>query len=101
RGQMYDAAASILARQLSQVEGVGGVHVWGSSRPAVRAEINPTVLNAMGLTLTDVAGVLQNANAHQAKGALNDATIRWQVNAIDQLFTAKEYAPLIVAYRNG
>ena len=101
RGQMYDAADSILAQKLSQVEGVGEVHVWGSSRPAVRAEINPTVLNAMGLTLTDVAGVLQNANAHQAKGALNDATIRWQVNATDQLFTAKEYAPLIVAYRNG
>jgi len=101
RGQMYDAADSILAQKLSQVEGVGEVRVWGSSRPAVRAEINPTVLNAMGLTLTDVAGVLQNANAHQAKGALNDATIRWQVNATDQLFTAKEYAPLIVAYRNG
>jgi multidrug efflux pump len=101
RGQMYDAADSILAQKLSQVEGVGEVHVWGSSRPAVRVEVNPTVLNSLGLTLTDVATALQNANAHQAKGALNNDTIHWQVNATDQLFKAKEYAPLIVAYRNG
>lgn len=101
RGQMYDAADSILAQKLSQVEGVGEVHVWGSSRPAVRVEVNPTILNAMGLTLTDVATTLQNANAHQAKGALNNDLVRWQVNATDQLFKAKEYAPLIVAYRNG
>ncbi|HSC56223.1 MAG TPA: efflux RND transporter permease subunit, partial [Nitrospira sp.] len=101
RGQMYDAADSILAQKLSQVEGVGEVHVWGSSRPAVRVEVNPTVLNSLGLTLTDVASTLQNANAHQAKGSLGNDTIRWQVNATDQLFKAKEYAPLIVAYRNG
>jgi multidrug efflux pump len=101
RGQMYDAADSILAQKLSQVEGVGEVRVWGSSRPAVRVEVNPTVLNSRGLTLTDVATTLQNANAHQAKGALNNDTIHWQVNATDQLFKAKEYAPLIVAYRNG
>jgi multidrug efflux pump len=101
RGQMYDAADSILAQKLSQVEGVGEVHVWGSSRPAVRVEVNPTVLNSLGLTLTDVATVLQDANAHQAKGALNNDTIHWQVNATDQLFKADEYAPLIAAYRNG
>lgn len=101
RGQMYDAADSILAQKLSQVEGVGEVHVWGSSRPAVRVEVNPTVLNSLGLTFTDVATALQNANAHQAKGALNDNTTRWQINATDELFKAKEYAPLIVAYHNG
>src|SRR6185437_10912028 len=101
RGQMYDAADSILAQKLSQVEGVGEVHVWGSSRPAVRVEVNPTILNALDLTLTDVATTLQEANAHQAKGSLGNDTVRWQVNATDQLFTAKEYAPLIAAYRNG
>src|SRR3954466_15960364 len=49
--QMYDAADSILAQKLSQVQGVGQVFVWGSSQPAVRAEVNPTLLNKLGLGL--------------------------------------------------
>ena len=55
----------------------------------------------MGLNLTDVATTLQSANAHQAKGALSNTDLRWQLNATDQLFKASEYAPLIVAYRNN
>ncbi len=101
RAHMYDIADSILAQKISQVEGVGQVHVWGSSRPAVRVQVNPTLLNTMGIGLTDVAATLQNANAHQAKGLLSNNDIRWQVNATDQLFKAYQYAPLIVSYRNG
>ncbi len=101
RPHMYDFADSILSQKFSQIEGVGQVEVWGSSRPAVRVEVNPLLLNNMGLGLTDVATTLQNANAHQAKGSLSNQRIRWQVNATDQLFKAAEYAPLIVTYRNG
>ena len=101
RPQMYDVADSVLAQKIAQIEGVGEVHVFGSSRPAVRVQVNPELLNTMGLGLTDVATTLQNANAHQAKGAINNDRYFWQVNATDQLFKASEYAPLIVAYRNG
>jgi multidrug efflux pump len=101
RGQMYDVADSILAQKLSQVEGVGQVWIWGSSRPAVRVQVNPTILNNLGLSLTDIAATLTNANANQAKGALGNNQLRWQVNATDQLFKASQYAPLMVVYRNG
>jgi multidrug efflux pump len=101
RPHMYDFADSILAQKLAQIEGVGQVEVWGSSRPAVRVQVNPTLLNNMGLGLTDVATTLQAANAHQAKGALSNQRYMWQINATDQLFKASEYAKLIVAYRNG
>ncbi len=101
KGKMYDIADSILAQKLAQIDGVGQVHTWGSSRPAVRVQLNPHLLNAMGLSITDVATALQNANAHQAKGALsNDAYFR-QIAATDELFTASQYAPLIVKYNNN
>src|SRR3989475_3438459 len=45
RGQMYDAASSILQQKLSQLPGVGQVIVGGSSLPGVRVEMNPTALN--------------------------------------------------------
>ncbi len=101
RAQMYDMADSILSQKIAQIEGVGQVNTWGSSRPAVRVQVNPNILNNMGIGLTDVATTLQNANAHQAKGSLNNDAVRWQVNATDQLFKAPQYARLIVAYRNG
>jgi len=101
RAQMYDIADSILAQKLAQVEGVGEVWVWGSSRPAVRVQVNPMLLNTMGLGIIDVANTLANANAHQAKGSLANERVRWQVNATDQLFHADQYAPLIVTYRRG
>jgi len=101
RAEMYDIADSILSQKIAQIEGVGQVDSWGSSRPAVRVQVNPTVLNSMGIGLTDVGATLQNANAHQAKGDLNNSDIRWQINATDQLFHAPQYAPLIVAYREG
>ena len=101
RGRLYDIADSVLAQKIAQIQGVGQVHIWGSSRPAVRVQVNPTVLNTLGLGLTDVATTLADANAHQAKGAVSSNTIRWQINATDQLFRASQYAPLIVSYKNG
>ncbi|HZS57189.1 MAG TPA: multidrug efflux RND transporter permease subunit [Bryobacteraceae bacterium] len=101
RGQMYDIADSILAQKISQIEGVGQVNTWGSSRPAVRVQVNPTILNNMGIGLTDVATTLRNANAHQAKGDLSNNNIRWQIGATDQLYKPEDYAKLIVAYRNN
>ena len=101
KGQMYDAASSILAQKLSQVSGVGQVVVGGSSLPAVRVELNPTVLNKYDIGFEDVRSVLSNANADSPKGYFSNGRRRWEVGANDQLFKAIDYRPLIVAYRNG
>src|SRR6202011_1229369 len=60
--QIYDAADSILSQKLAQVEGVGQVFVWGSARPAVRVEVNPTQLNSYGVSFDTVRKALQSAN---------------------------------------
>src|SRR5215469_3900757 len=95
--QIYDAADSILAQKIAQVEGVGQVFTWGSSRPAVRVEVNPNLLNSYGISLETVRHALQSANANLAKGTLSDSTRSWNNADSDQLFKAYEYAPLIVA----
>src|SRR3984893_29877 len=99
--QLYDVADSILAQKISQVPGVGQVTVGGSSRPGIRAEVNPLLLSKLGLGLDQVRAALGAANADIPKGALSDANRMFVVNNNDQLFLAKEYAPLIIAYRNG
>src|SRR5207253_7587710 len=70
RGRMYDVAASILQQRLSQVKGVGQVNVGGGALPAVRVDVNPTVLNNFGLGLEDIRTTLSNANANRPKGRL-------------------------------
>jgi multidrug efflux pump len=99
--RMYDAAASILQQKLSQIEGVGQVFVGGSSMPAVRVELNPTILNNDGIGLDQVRAALGAANANRPKGQLADATTTWEISTTDQLQNAEQYRPLIVAYRNG
>ncbi|MDP9173612.1 MAG: efflux RND transporter permease subunit [Planctomycetota bacterium] len=101
RGQMYDAASSILAQKLSQVQGVGQVNVGGGALPAVRVEVNPTVLNAMGMSLEDIRACLAAANANLPKGALGDKRRTWELSTTDQLLKAREYLSLIVGYRDG
>src|SRR5437660_2348967 len=99
--QMYDSADSILAQKLSQVEGVGQVFVWGSSQPAVRAEVNPTLLNKLGVGLDTVRNALNLANANRPKGQVGNANQSWAFTDNDQLFLADQYRPLIVAYNHG
>ncbi|MEY2550107.1 MAG: multidrug efflux pump [Verrucomicrobiota bacterium] len=101
RGQLYDAASTIMQQRLLQIEGVGQVNVGGGALPAVRVEINPTQLNNTGLTLEDVRAMLSQQNANIPKGQLSDGNTTADILANDQLLKAKDYEPLIVAYRNG
>ncbi len=101
RGQMYDAASTILAQKLSQVQGIGQVTVGGSSLPAVRVELNPAALNKYGIGFEDVRNAIVATNANRPKGAVEDGERHWQILANDQAKKAAEYLPLIVAYRSG
>jgi multidrug efflux pump len=99
--EIYDAADSILAQKLAQVEGVGQVFTWGSSRPAVRVSVNPDQVNSYGISLEKVRSALRSANADLPKGALSDNQRSVVIADSDQLFKAYEYDPLVVAGHSG
>ena len=77
RGQMYDAASTILAQKLAQLEGVGQVSVGGSSLPAVRVELNPPALNRLGVSVEEVRTAIVGTNASRPKGVLEDGARQW------------------------
>ena len=101
KGQLYDAASTVLAQRLSQVDGVGQVSIGGSSLPAVRVELDPDRLAANGLNMDDVRSAIVGSNANRPKGVVEDGERAWQVGANDQARTADEYKPLIVSWKNG
>jgi multidrug efflux pump len=100
-GRLYDAADSILAQKLSQVEGVGQVIVGGGAKPAVRVRVDPLRLSQLGIGLNDVRAALRDVNANSPKGEVADATRAWSIAATDQLLDAEHYRPVIVAYSKG
>jgi multidrug efflux pump len=101
QGQMYDAASTIMAQKLSQIQGVGQVVVGGSALPSVRIELNPQIVNKYGIGFEDVRTALSNANANTPKGHFSTGPKSWEVGATDQIFKAIDYASLIVAYSHG
>jgi multidrug efflux pump len=101
RGQLYDAASTILAQKISQIKGVGQVTVGGSSLPAVRIQLNPVALAKYGIGFEEVRATIAASNVNRPKGAIENATHHLPIYANDQAKTASEYLPLIITYKNG
>jgi multidrug efflux pump len=100
-GQMYDAASTVLAQRLSQVDGIGQVNIGGGALPAVRVELNPNALNHNGLSLENVRTAIVASNVYRPLGTLESGDRHWQLGINDQGRTADDYRPLILRYSNG
>jgi multidrug efflux pump len=100
---IYDQANSILSQKLAQVGGVGQVYVAGGANPAVRAELDPNLLNKFGIGLDAVRVAMGAANANQPKGEVSNGVNSWTISDNDQMLHADQYRPLVVAYnrQNG
>ena len=90
-----------LAQQLSMIEGVAQVSVFGSQKYAVRISVDPSKLAASGIGIDTLQQAIANANVNLATGSLNGSRQLLQVSSDGQLQTAAPYNDLIVAYRNG
>ncbi|MBV8247781.1 MAG: efflux RND transporter permease subunit, partial [Comamonas sp.] len=101
RGQMYDAASTVLAQKLSQVDGVGQATINGGALPAVRVELDPVRLASNGISLEQVRTAISATNANRPLGAVEREDHYWQVATNDQARTAAEYAPLVLSWANG
>ena len=99
--KIEDYAETRLVPKLSQLSGVGLVSIGGGQRPAVRIQANPTALSAYGLTMENVRSIVSASNVNAAKGNFDGPRLSYTINTNDQLLTAAEYRPLIIAYKNG
>src|SRR5262249_10717834 len=99
--KVEDLADTALAQKISQLPGVGLVSIGGGQKPAVRIQANPTALASYAMSLEDLRTALGQANVDQAKGVLGGPRQQFTIGANDQLLTSSQYAPIVVAYRNG
>ena len=94
-------AETVFAQQLSQLPGIAQVNVGGQQKPAVRIQVDPVKLAAVGLQLEDVANLITTATVNTPQGAITGAHHNYTIYDNDQLLTAKPWNDVVVAYKNG
>ncbi len=99
--KVQELAETRMAQRISQLKGVGLVTISGGQRPAVRVQANPVALASYGLSLETLRSALGSANVNAAKGNFDGPTQAWTINNNDQLQSGAQYAPIVIAYRNG
>ncbi|MFG1201703.1 multidrug efflux RND transporter permease subunit [Xanthobacter aminoxidans] len=99
--KLDDAADTILAQQMSQIPGIAQVAITGEQKPAVRVQVDPAKIAALGMSLEDVRAVLAAATVDQPKGSFDGPAQGFTIYADDQLLTALPWNEVVVAYKNG
>ena len=99
--EVFNLADQSVSQRLCQLPGVSQVGVYGGAKTAVRVQVNPAALAAMGMSMEDVRAFLQSTNRLMAKGSIEDAGKNLMISANDQIFGADNYRSLVVAERNG
>jgi hypothetical protein len=99
--EVNDYADVVLSQQLSQIGGVSQVLIGGEQKRAVRVQVDPAKLAAMGLTMEDVRTVLTSATVNAPKGTINTPKQAFAIYANDQMTKGSEFDNVIIAFRNG
>ena len=94
-------AETLIAQRVSMINGVAQVSVYGSQKYAVHVKLDPKALASRQIGMDDVSQAIVNGNVNQPTGTLYGTHQAFVVQANGQLAKAADYAPLIVAYRNG
>ena len=94
--QVYDAADTILAQRLAQVDGIAQVQVDGAEKPAVRVRLNPAALRAAGLSSQDVYTAIRNANVNGPLGGFQGPERAEILQLNSQIHDARDYARLVL-----
>ncbi len=96
-----DIADTILAQQISQIPGIAQVAITGEQKPAVRVQVDPSKLAALGMSLEDVRTVLANATVDQPKGSFDGPSQSFTIYADDQLLASQPWNDVVIAYKSG
>jgi hydrophobe/amphiphile efflux-1 (HAE1) family protein len=96
-----DYAENVIAQQVSRIPGVSQVALGGQQKPAVRVQVDPAKIAALGIQLEDIAGVINAATVNSPKGSINGVRHSFAIYDNDQLLKAAPWNDVIVAYKNG
>lgn len=100
RSDLYTYANTLIGQRISMLAGVSQVTTYGSIL-AVRIQVDPAKLVTHNVTLADVAAAVQRENVFLPTGQLDGSIEAPIISVNGELVHARDYDPMVVAYRNG
>src|SRR5215472_10353825 len=94
-------ARSVLAPQLSILDGVAQVNIFGGAKYAVRIQADPNALAARQIGINQLVDAANLTNTNQATGTLNGPSKAAVIHAEGQLMNAEAFRRQIIGFRNG
>jgi HAE1 family hydrophobic/amphiphilic exporter-1 len=99
--EVNEYAETVIGQRLSMVQGVAQVVVFGQQKRAVRVQVDPDLLAARRIGIDEVSAAIRDANVNLPTGTFQGDRRAFNIQSTGQLMSAREYRPVIVAYRSG
>ena len=99
--QLDEYAETLMSQRISMLPGVAQVVVYGSQKFAVRVQVDPRKLAAMGVGIDEVARAVQARNVNLPVGVISGPREALTIESTGQMASADKYRDAIVLMRNG
>lgn len=99
--KVSEYAETTVGQRLSMISGVAQVNVMGSQKYAVRVELDPDALTSRNVSFEEIQQAIESGNVNLPAGTLYGPHSAFMLKTNGQLTDAKQFASLVVAYRNG
>ncbi|BEV73440.1 efflux RND transporter permease subunit [Paludibacterium sp. THUN1379] len=91
----------VLKKRLQTVPGVGEVKMYGGVSREIRIDVDPYRLEALGLSVPEIADAVREANRDFPAGTVTTAHNELAVRIAGKLKTPEDFARLVVGYRDN
>ena len=99
--ELTQLADLTLRRQLESVPGVGEIRIAGGLDREIRVNLVPARLEAMGITVPEIMGALQQQNLEVPAGRVERGANERLVRVTGRITEPRQFNDVIVATRNG
>ncbi|MDR1666033.1 MAG: efflux RND transporter permease subunit, partial [Puniceicoccales bacterium] len=99
-GDLYDYANTQIAQQISGIEGVSQVQVFGAAK-AVRLHLNIRKIQAMGMAMDEIVEAVKKHSFLLTTGSIKGQFQTLTLTTTGQIIRAKDFGNIVVASRRG
>lgn len=99
--RLHEYADTLLAQNISMVQGVAQVQIFGAQKYAVRVRIDPQLIASRGIGIDEVEGAIKKGNVELPTGTLHGLYQALTIESMGQLFNAESFNNLIIKERQG
>ncbi len=94
-------AEQVFKKRLENVRGVGSVTLVGATRRAINIDLDPSAMEALGVTTEQINTAVRNENQDLPVGTLKTGEAERVVQVLSRLENPKDFENIIVARRGG